>query len=333
MILIDDAKHACVECIRGHRSSLCKHHARPLLQVRSKGRPNIRNNPNYRVAVFCKQIDHESSNNKTIKVLEASIKYIIDFKTSDIIGPYDQETAKQKLQPDLKINDDSFINKTFCCSQTLKNQSCGCKGSSKSKILKQYLTRRRFTFINNNDEAKQESLKQQLNRSLSCTVPGSCTCDDDCICAGCVDHGNDSNFIPPVLEYPQHGHDNQQDFMVFATTTNNDNNGISIDNNSNVNGTKFNNGGGEMANRLEDVEGYNHISNFNISDMFSGNLSELQQSLSMNSFQLQSPQPSIDSPQEDSICRCNPEECKCTNCETHGIINGIRLDDIFKNIA
>lgn len=58
MILIDGVKYACMECVRGHRSSSCKHHQRPLLQVRSKGRPveYANGNPNHRVAVFAEEI-------------------------------------------------------------------------------------------------------------------------------------------------------------------------------------------------------------------------------------------------------------------------------------
>ena len=32
-----------------------------------------------------------------------------------------------------------------------------------------------------------------------------------------------------------------------------------------------------------------------------------------------------------SECSCPPNECDCTNCETHGILNGFRLDDYFKD--
>lgn len=32
-----------------------------------------------------------------------------------------------------------------------------------------------------------------------------------------------------------------------------------------------------------------------------------------------------------SECSCPPNACDCTNCETHGILNGFRLDDYFKD--
>lgn len=49
MILVDGEKYSCVQCIRGHRSSTCKHSARPLVQVRSRGRPSL--NAGHRIAV------------------------------------------------------------------------------------------------------------------------------------------------------------------------------------------------------------------------------------------------------------------------------------------
>ncbi|KAI8368118.1 uncharacterized protein BYT42DRAFT_585344 [Radiomyces spectabilis] len=38
-MMIDGVKYACATCIKGHRSSHCKHTDRPLVQIRKKGRP------------------------------------------------------------------------------------------------------------------------------------------------------------------------------------------------------------------------------------------------------------------------------------------------------
>ncbi|KAA1474459.1 hypothetical protein DENSPDRAFT_931674 [Dentipellis sp. KUC8613] len=38
-VLIDDKKYACEACIKGHRSSSCKHNDRPLFEIKKKGRP------------------------------------------------------------------------------------------------------------------------------------------------------------------------------------------------------------------------------------------------------------------------------------------------------
>lgn len=39
MVLIDDKKYACETCIKGHRSSTCRHTDRPLFEIKKKGRP------------------------------------------------------------------------------------------------------------------------------------------------------------------------------------------------------------------------------------------------------------------------------------------------------
>ncbi|KAJ6523519.1 transcription factor [Mycena vulgaris] len=39
MDLISSAKYACETCIKGHRSSSCKHTDRPLFEIKKKGRP------------------------------------------------------------------------------------------------------------------------------------------------------------------------------------------------------------------------------------------------------------------------------------------------------
>ncbi|EIM87575.1 copper-fist-domain-containing protein, partial [Stereum hirsutum FP-91666 SS1] len=38
-VLIEDKKYACEACIKGHRSSTCKHTDRPLFEIKKKGRP------------------------------------------------------------------------------------------------------------------------------------------------------------------------------------------------------------------------------------------------------------------------------------------------------
>ncbi|TFK20627.1 copper-fist-domain-containing protein, partial [Coprinopsis marcescibilis] len=37
--IISDKKYACETCIKGHRSSSCKHFERPLFEIKKKGRP------------------------------------------------------------------------------------------------------------------------------------------------------------------------------------------------------------------------------------------------------------------------------------------------------
>ncbi|SCU91988.1 LAFA_0F07184g1_1 [Lachancea sp. 'fantastica'] len=42
MIIYDGEKYSCVSCIRGHRSTTCKHSNRMLVKVRTKGRPSAK---------------------------------------------------------------------------------------------------------------------------------------------------------------------------------------------------------------------------------------------------------------------------------------------------
>lgn len=175
MILINDVKYSCMECIRGHRSSTCKHHDRPLLQVRSKGRPGVyaNGNPNHRVAVFAEEIatptdDTDSEDKGTtstppltprscksqpIVILKASSKQVIDLTNGEIIGPYDEsKTTKstvEKAPPQQPIiNDESFIISSGCCAPKVSKRSgCGCCGNkkkdvNKSKILQTYIEKR-----------------------------------------------------------------------------------------------------------------------------------------------------------------------------------------------
>ncbi|KAI9276035.1 copper fist DNA binding domain-containing protein [Sporodiniella umbellata] len=38
-MLINGIKFACSTCVKGHRSSTCRHSERPLIEIRKKGRP------------------------------------------------------------------------------------------------------------------------------------------------------------------------------------------------------------------------------------------------------------------------------------------------------
>lgn len=149
MILVDDIKYSCMECIRGHRSSLCRHHMRALLQVRSKGRPNVHanGNKNHRIAVFAEEIaqspEPEGENCKELPViiLKASNKQVIDLTNGQILGPYEEAAGDHPPNPVIKS--DSFVYTSTCCSKgaTKTRHPCSCNKSkvSKSKILKSYI--------------------------------------------------------------------------------------------------------------------------------------------------------------------------------------------------
>ncbi|CAI5760386.1 unnamed protein product [Candida verbasci] len=205
MILIDNIKYACMECIRGHRSSSCKHHTRPLLQVRSKGRPVVyaNGNPNHRIAVFAEEIDETTPTNyeedsiscksQPIVILKCSSKQVIDLNSGELIGPYDESKTQPNIlqkqqQPKIIINDDSFINTSSCCTPKIsKGKSCNCcnnkkKSVNKSQIIKSYITKK-----------LNQDVQQNVELIPSCTIPGTCCCNDDCKCNGCEVHNNNNN--------------------------------------------------------------------------------------------------------------------------------------------
>ncbi|KDQ57224.1 hypothetical protein JAAARDRAFT_288915 [Jaapia argillacea MUCL 33604] len=39
MVSVEGKKYSCETCIKGHRASSCKHHDRPLFEIKKKGRP------------------------------------------------------------------------------------------------------------------------------------------------------------------------------------------------------------------------------------------------------------------------------------------------------
>lgn len=65
MILVDGEKYACQQCIRGHRSSTCKHIKRPLVLVRSRGRPLT--DSYQRIAIFAEEIQDVNEKEKILK--------------------------------------------------------------------------------------------------------------------------------------------------------------------------------------------------------------------------------------------------------------------------
>lgn len=370
MILIEDAKYSCIECIRGHRSSLCRHHTRPLLQVRSKGRPNVHanGNPNHRIAVFAEEIANDTFNNKLLDkengnsrksskgtcknrnspviILKTSPKQVIDLTNGEIVGLYEEKTViNDKDKPPVPIiNGSSFINSSPCCSNGVKkpNKSCGCsvnksKNIGKSKILKTYLKNHlkekkddnEWKFIdfskdlkvkiepdvsNLNDENSLTNLEGKIFDVVSvpsCSIPGSCCCNDDCSCEGCEVHNangvsntRNSSTIDPDIN---NSNTLQKENLVFNTieaglmqVPNIINNPI-LQNSSIYPTNTYLNTSNETS--LESFANIFYDNNY---------IDE-------------------DSPSTSNTCLCPENSCDCSNCETHGRINGMKLDDLFQS--
>lgn len=153
MILIDNIKYSCLECIRGHRSTLCRHHMRPLLQVRSKGRPNLLfpyGNKNYRIAVFAQEVDNkdvsldQGCKSTPVVILKASDKHVIDVTNGQIMGPYDDLESNKPVTP--VVGPEDFVVSSVCCSTGVSKVRKGCKCNQKKvlrlKILRSYISKK-----------------------------------------------------------------------------------------------------------------------------------------------------------------------------------------------
>lgn len=339
MILINDVKYSCMECIRGHRSSTCKHHDRPLLQVRSKGRPGVyaNGNPNHRVAVFAEEIatptdDTDSEDKGTtstppltprscksqpIVILKASSKQVIDLTNGEIIGPYDEsKTTKstvEKAPPQQPIiNDESFIISSGCCAPKVSKRSgCGCCGNkkkdvNKSKILQTYIEKR----LNKDVVIPPKQVKfisespHQKSNDNGVDRNGAPVFEvvpiSSCSIPGTCCCGSDCKCAGCVV------HGNATEVTTNPPLLPSQSSGVPIDSFS-----------------KSDTLVFNSLPNTDI----------IPKALPI---ELNQPQPMLNQPQFDfatqpspGACLCPPDACDCTNCEVHGIIDGHKLDEYF----
>lgn len=347
MILIDDVKYSCLECIRGHRTSKCRHHVRPLLQVRFRGRPTaINGNPNHRIAVFAEEVSENGQNDgetsptpdvtnrcasksNAVVILKTSAKQVIDLSDGRILGLYDElqkSGASSCSKPNTPIiKDTSFVNSSICCLTGKIDKSCGCcenkfKKLNKQRILKKYLQKH----LNDRPALKQEPTKEETvtmvaaerdSRQIfdvvsvpSCSIPGSCCCDDSCSCEGCMVHSKkavSSNQMSSDMSL-DYVNNHTQFGMPLPQTL--------LDENTDMVLNSF-------------FQGPVQYLDAPISEM-SGPLFESY--ASFISQQLKDPSAPTDE-LLGSTCSCAATECDCTNCETHGIINGMKLDELFFN--
>lgn len=352
MILIEEQKHACLECIRGHRSSSCRHYGRPLLQVRTKGRPNTSTaeQKNHRIAVFAEEILPDireadikskgcSNKSNPVIILKASAKHIIDFTSGEIIHPVGGVDCKLPKVSGPYISENSFINSGTCETGGIVKPKKGCNccpnrasKADKSKIVNSYLKRQRdlqpkLQFINCSDEVSKgadqkaasgsccssgraPALKHEVevsdegNRTQlfdvlkvpSCTVPGSCCCGDDCGCSGCMVHGNLELGLPK--NDATNVNNEYIDYINLLILK--DSPSMLFDNAESSNAQLRVLSGSHESIKGEDKAGGSSPGSIHKSSTSSS-----------------------------SDCVCLPGACDCTNCETHGIIDGLHLDDIF----
>ncbi|KAI5970735.1 hypothetical protein CANMA_000154 [Candida margitis] len=343
MILINDVKYSCMECIRGHRSSTCKHHDRPLLQVRSKGRPGVyaNGNPNHRVAVFAEEIapppkeatDSEDGSIETpplsepwkscksqpIVILKASSKQVIDLSNGEIVGPYDESKATkstvEKPPPQQPvINDESFIISSGCCAPKVsKRTGCGCCGNKKKDI--------------NKSKILQKYIEKRLNKEVASPLP------------------KQVKFISesPYQQVNNNGTNRAQTpvFDVVPISSCSIPGTCCCGSDCKCAGCVVHGNAPEMPEQPPPLLS-SQANNLSTSPLvkaktlvFSSypNNVTVHKALPIESNQettMFSQQQSEFAPQPSpGACLCPPDACDCTNCEVHGIIDGHKLDEYF----
>lgn len=254
-----------------------------------------------------------------VNVTEYSERKVLDIKTGEIVGVYDEQSLNIKRK--VMIDDNSFINsrpKSSCCGSKNKplepirreesqsNHKCNCgaatkakasksgsscchKAPSKKSILNQYFRKHKFEFVDNNQEAKREALRKRLKPFSDCKCGEDCKCED-CIVHRLMDQKDQPYHVPEVPE----GHG-----TTGCGATENGTGGTNGTNGTN--GTYSTNG--------------TNSTNGTIGSMSASYMPEILD-LSL---------PTLP-PYPECICG---DDCTCYNCETHGIIDGIRLDDLF----
>lgn len=228
MILIDNVKYSCIECIRGHRSSLCRHHTRPLLQVRSKGRPNVsaNGNPNHRVAVFAEEIKGEvpeieggggggggggcevnaesgksgkgcKSKASPVVILRSSPKQVIDLVSGQIIGLYDDsiESVTTTITPNSPTSSQSVKIAPFEPKVNGSKTSSNCCGNSSSSSASSATG---GSYTNNNDKPCCAGHTMSERSTSSCCADKSKT--SKCSCSNKSKTINKSKILKKYLQ-------------------------------------------------------------------------------------------------------------------------------------
>lgn len=173
MILVDGEKYACEQCIRGHRSSICKHIRRPLVLVRARGRPLT--DSFQRIAIYAEEIHDEDEKRKALEnndnsknnlLVAKSIKFSHQpsssccgskkkneiktaNETENITVKIENNKDEKKLKDEVEVKvkkENSTVSpspelvskpqKSSCCSKQQKPQVSSCCSNKKDKVTK-----------------------------------------------------------------------------------------------------------------------------------------------------------------------------------------------------
>lgn len=178
MIVVEGEKFACEKCIRGHRSSRCKHIGRPLVLVRSRGRPlepsdtrlaiearaNCRCGHLGAAKCVCEQAD-------SVIVLQASSKQMYSVKTESLTLLEPVKSIKCEGTQDAN-NAGARTGDTTNATEPASAKSSGCHNGSGTA----------------GGAATGAGTSFDMFISEPCYVPGDCQCDPDNCLYMCIEH-------------------------------------------------------------------------------------------------------------------------------------------------
>ncbi|KAH3671557.1 hypothetical protein OGAPHI_000260 [Ogataea philodendri] len=199
MILVDGDKYACEQCIRGHRSSQCQHIKRPLVLVRSRGRPAT--DSSKRIAIVGEELEPAEEHNCSDQNCHCQLTKVSD--KSVIVLKANKRQVFNVAKRSLKLLDPVIeIPNKQAGLDLITNRTHG-KSSCKPKRAK--------------IEHPQPPMTYDMFVTDSCTVPGSCSCDPDmCNCEFCQVHNTKTAETYAPLSY---GKVNVEEYSLSGTPT------------------------------------------------------------------------------------------------------------------
>ncbi|ODQ77996.1 hypothetical protein BABINDRAFT_91184 [Babjeviella inositovora NRRL Y-12698] len=361
MILIEGEKYACVQCIRGHRSSTCKHTKRPLVQVRSRGRPM--QSINYRFAVLAEDINKEaalepppkpkgcchsrpkpeaaSEGPKEVKtetpsesscckrpseepcqspkeepskgaslcgkgnviVLRASKRRIVQNDLSAVaLSPV--ELSGSEPQKKMQSTFRSHFGLPDNVTKPRHGSMCACCNSTNKVSVFKLEKPKEEKASPSETPGRSNDLPVEYFYAPSCSIPGSCACDDNCECEGCIAHNNSATPEIPGYQLTPQPHTSLVSPSQMPPF------GISSHslNFSHLNEKFYQLSREPVETPIPSLLGYLDSA-------------EPQDVASANAISIAEYEWVLDD------CICSAEGCWCYNCVSHDIVNGIRQRD------
>lgn len=221
MINYDGRKYACVNCIRGHRSSSCDHTDRVLLQVRRRGR---RTGAGRRIAMVPKREMSASPMPLSQGTFSPRDYSIVELKSEERTGrdPTDLEDEVVLTEKYIFIPvGDGLYKREYrqkqeqqCQQEQQEQLNVGeesdpqvANGQGEEEALLPYIDPSLaptsgpmvIAPMNFDPASLQHETNDlwpndvELTYAPQCVIPGKCECGDGCMCANCWEHSLSRN--------------------------------------------------------------------------------------------------------------------------------------------